>query len=267
MLSGSKPGTVACILNFLDRRPRDTIGVLEHGTSGFGDRMRGVAYLLFLAKKHRARTVLYKETDSTDPVTRKEAFPGRLTRMIDLEGLDFKEPGNDFPEETQVYVHYSNFGNPLKRYGFPEMWRVKPKDDAIKSRIRDMAAAGPYIGFHSRATDSEHARDDIEAKKKAALKALDSHASQIGTRRVYLAADSKSSRLEWQDLLASNDFDVIESGVTFNEQSLRQTDNHDMMLDFFALAGSDRIVRIVPSEFSRFAAWIGGRRLRYHDLA
>ena len=262
----TKPSTLECIAIFLDRRRRPAIHFIECGCSGFGDRLRGIAYALFLAKKHKTTKIYYSQAlEGRDEIDRSH-FPFNMTELIAIRGMDFVPFTIPIEMRTATYVHYSEAGNPLKRYGFSEMWRVEPKQPAVVRRLAGISEGGPYLAIHVRKTDGEYRFDKLNSTEESALNTLREQSKRTATRRVYIAADNAASFAGWRLRLADDGFDVIENTAAFDVATLRQTDSEDTMVDFFALARAQVLVRPVPSEFSRFAAWVGNKRLRYNDL-
>jgi hypothetical protein len=209
--------------------------------------MRGIAYLLFLARKHGATRVLYHDATSIDTVMRNKMFPTRMTDIIALDGIAFEEHPLPFPAGVRTYVHVSEAGNPLKRLGFKDMGRVRPKNEAVVARVAELAAFRPYLAFHVRGAGMTRSRLPQEEAILGSLERLGAGADAHQTRRIYL--------------------EVIDSRVRFDPANWRQTSDVDMMIDFFAMAGAAQVIRLIPSEFSRFAAWVGGKRLRYLELS
>ncbi len=262
----TKPSTLECIAIFLDRRRRPAINFIECGSSGFGDRMRGIAYALFLARKHKTSKIYYSQVIDEKNELHKAEFPFNMTDLIYIRGMDFLPLALPIELRTATYIHYSEAGNPLKRYGFSDMWRIEPKQPAVVSRLEDIAESGPYLALHIRKTDAELRSGEFNASEKSVVNALKEESGRTGTKRVYIAADNADSFASWSERLGNEGFDVIENRAAFDAAMHRQTGSEDTMVDFFALANSQALVRPVPSEFSRFAAWVGRKRLRYNDL-
>ena len=258
-----KPSTLECIAIFLDRRRRPAINFIECGSSGFGDRMRGIAYALFLARKHKTSKIYYSQAMDGDD---KSGFPFNMTDLISIQGMDFLPFAIPIELRTATYIHYAGVGNPLKRYGYPEMWRIEPKQPEVIRRLTGISEGGPYLALHIRKTDAEFRSEKFDTSERSVVNTLKKESARTGTKRVYIAADNADSFASWSETLVQEGFDVIENSAVFDASMHRQTGSDDTMVDFFALAHSQALVRPVPSEFSRFAAWIGKKRLRYNDL-
>jgi hypothetical protein len=89
---------------------------------------------------------------------------------------------------------------------------------------------------------------------------------QYQSNRLFIAADNHRSYTHWYALLHAQGYEVMGNNSEYDKESLRQTGNFDMMVDFFGLAACQRIIRVSPSEFSRFAAWVGGQQMGYRQL-
>ncbi len=263
----TKPSTLECVAIFLDRRSRPAINFIECGSSGFGDRMRGIAYALFLARKHRTSKIYYSQTVDLPEKIHESSFPFNMTDLISIRGMEFLPFSVPIELRTATYIHYSEAGNPLKRYGFSDMWRIEPRQPTVVSRLTDISSMGPYLALHIRKTDAEYRSDKFNTSDKATVERLKEESKRTGTKRVYVAADNAESFAIWSERLVNDGFDIIENRAAFDAAMNRHTDSEDTMVDFFALAHSEALVRCVPSEFSRFAAWVGRKRLRYNDLA
>lgn len=261
-----KPTTLQCIAIFADRRKRPAVNFFECGSSGFGDRMRGIAYALFLARKHRTDTINYAQVENSPDNVKKSAFPFRMTDLITIDGIRFGTFRLPVDLNAVSYIHYAQAGNPLKRYGFAELRRVRPKPESVSVRLDEIGRAGPYLSIHTRRTDAAGRALETPDSEENAFAALRKQSERSGIRRIYVAADNARSYEDWAGKLRREGYDVIENGAVFDSSRVRQTGADDMLVDFFALARSNAIVREVPSEFSRFASWVGGKRLRYADL-
>jgi len=242
----------------------------ETTDSGFGDRLRGIAYLLHLSHVHGEAEILYNDEDTVrDLEKRNREFPGRLTDLIRLDGLSFEYHPLPLPDAEVSVVYDSQIDRKKEnRRGFRHFRRLRPRDDAVASRVEEVGVDRSRIGFQVRRTDNvglsrKHFALDWERR---ALKNLRCASLREHTRKVFLAADNGRSIRRWRRILERAGYDVLTSDVVHDPDSFRQTGNFDMMVDFFCLARCRRIVRAVPSEFSRFAAWVGGRRMKYSQL-
>jgi hypothetical protein len=242
----------------------------ETSDTGFGDRLRGIAYLLHLAHAQGEREILYNdEVTVREQAVRDAAFPARMTDLIRLEGLSFEFHPLPFPAGAQVVVHDSVIDRKKQnRPGFPYMHLLRPRDEAVAERVRNLGVNRRWLGFHVRRTDnlelSKRHFDDLLERR--ALKNLGCFALRYRTRRIFLAADNGRSLARWTRILETAGYEVRTNSPYYDTSRLRQTGTFDMMVDFFALAACRRVVRAVPSEFSRFAAWAGGTRIKYSRL-
>jgi hypothetical protein len=242
----------------------------EETDTGFGDRLRGIAYLLCLAQRYEETRVLYNDDETCrNEQDRWAAFPARMTDLIRIEGLDFEYHPLPLPEGTVNVVYDSiKYLKHDSRPGFKQMRRLRPKDDAVLDRVREIGVDRTFLGLHVRRTDNlELSRKYFEDKPaRKAMRGLAWCSFRYRTKRVFLSADNATSLTQWTGVLREAGYEVASSEPGYDENRLRQTGTFEMLVDFFALASCHRIVRLVPSEFSRFAAWMGGRRLRYDEL-
>jgi hypothetical protein len=125
-----------------------------------------------------------------------------------------------------------------------------------------------WIGFHVRETDQREVSELYypTGYEERAFRNLRRSVPWLRRRRVFLASDNAASVEAWRAKLEQAGFEVRTAGSVFDSSMLRQTGAEDMLADFFALSRCRRIVRTVPSEFSRFAAWIAGQPLEYEHL-
>jgi len=242
----------------------------ETTDTGFGDRLRGVAHVLHLAKKRGETEILYNDDETVrDLGYRKQAFPGRMTDLIRIDGLSFEYHPLPLPPGGDLVV-YDSVRDRKKdnRPGFPLMKRLRPRDEAVAARVRQIGVDRSWLGFHIRRTDNQelsarHFDDELERR---ALKNLRCFALRYRTRKVFVAADNAHSLRRWSRIFRAVGYEVRTNSPDYDTGQLRQTGSFDMMVDFFALAACRRVVRAVPSEFSRFAAWAGGHRMKYSRL-
>ena len=227
--------------------------------------MRGIAYALFLARKHKTSKIYYSQAAAQLGEEGKSGFPFDMTDLISIRGMDFVPFAIPVELNCATYIHYSEAGNPLKRYGFRDMWRIEPKQPAVVSRLENITKGGPYLALHVRKTDAEFRYQESNSDQ-AIVSFFKQESQKTGISRVYVAADNAESLAEWSQKLAKEGFSIIENRAAFDPTALRQTGSYDTMVDFFALAHSEALVRPVPTEFSRFAAWVGRKRLSYNDL-
>jgi hypothetical protein len=242
----------------------------EETDTGFGDRLRGLTYLLHLAHRTGETRILYND-DETCRVKedRWAAFPARMTDLIRIEGLDFDYHPLPLPRgEVNVVYDSIRYFKRDSRPGFPHVGRLRPRDDAVLERVREIGVDRTSLGFHVRKTDNQALSrryfEDRPAKK--AMRHLAWCSFRYRTKRVFLSADNATSLVQWTGVLRDAGYEVASSEPGYHEDRLRQTGTFEMLVDFFGLASSRRVIRLVPSEFSRFAAWMTGRRLRYDDL-
>lgn len=243
---------------------------VEHCCTGFGDRLRGIAYILNLCKMHKQQTVYYNDDGPTEKQKmRWSAFPARMTDLISLNGIDFqyKEKIND---KHSIHVDYDS-GIDLKkdnRPGFKEFHRIQPVSPYVNRRIDEIGVNTQFIGFHVRETDNLtddnqyfHSKTESKARRNIAMLSM-----IYRTKKIYLASDNRNSLKTWTTKLTKLGYEVISNQPQYDDSNLRQTSCFDMMVDFFALSRCRRVCRLVPSEFSRFAAWKTGYRLKYRHL-
>jgi len=246
----------------------------ETAEGGFGDRLRGIACLLHFADKWGEHEVFYNDDSyQITPGKRFSHFPARMPDLIRIEGLSFRYHKLPMPQAGHTIVYDSTTLKKLQiRRGFRHMSRLRPRDEAVTERVRALGLNQDWIGLHIRCTDNINERNRIRngdydvGRKRLALKRIKKLARRYPARKVYIAADNYRALRYWSLLLRNAGFTVQSNTSEFDQGKLRQTSNFDMLVDFFALAACGRIVRVMPSEFSRFAAWIGGRPLRYQQL-
>lgn len=244
--------------------PNRIIHFKEYGTTGFGDRLRGISLLMFLSKFYNTKCFCYEEECSN-------AFPWSITDLIAIDGIQLI-PSEESRHNSYFLniTHNSAKGTIIKRFGYTGMKRLRPKSSLIKTKIESMSLGANCIGIHIRTTDSIHANDsDLMLKAKAGriLKAVNNISILNGCSHAYLACDSLEARDKWSDILATNtDLQIIHNSGSFDKYQLRQTSAEDMITDFFALSKCGFLLRTVPSEFSRFAAITGGLKMKYNQL-
>ncbi len=256
---------------FFPRFGLDSISITEIGSSGFGDRLRGIGTALFLVRYNRVKTLYYDDkTRALKPIDRNRHFPFNMCDLISLNGIEFREGSPPSGERCLRVCHVSNDASKMTLLGLGEFWRIEPVNGDINNRLLDLGVGKGCIGFHVRGTDAlttfrfKEGMDFVENRGVENLKAVSQF---LGTKKVFLATDSYDSQKAWIARLKNLGYEVIyNSGVNWNIGGFRETGAEDMLLDFFGLAGCGRVVRLVPSEFSRFAAWKAGRKLRYFDL-
>lgn len=246
------------------------IAFQETTDTGFGDRLRGIAWLLHLATRFSEHEILYNDDHAVrNADSRWSSFPARMTDLIRIEGVSFAYHPLPLPPAAHSVVYDSLVDHDREtRLGFPHMRRLRPRDDAVAERVRELGVDRSCLGFHVRHTDnmgtqSHHCEGHVERRSLHSIGCL---ARRHRTRRLFLAADNERSLRRWSRIFEVTGHDVRTNSPSYDEGRLRQTSTHDMLVDFFALAACRRIARAVPSEFSRFAAWAGGRRLRYEEL-
>lgn len=242
----------------------------ETTDTGFGDRLRGILYLLKLCEERGEREVLYNDDETVrDPAYRASAFPGRMTDLIRIEGLSFEYHPLPFPEGHEVVVYDSIKDRKHDtRPAWREITRLRPRDEGVAARVAEIGIDRSWLGLHMRRTDMvEHDSRKYDAGlDRRALKNLRCMALRHRTRKVFLASDNGRSLKRWRRILAGQGYEVRTSDPQYDPSQLRQTGANAMLVDFFSLMACRRIVRGTPSEFSRFAAWGTGRRLGYSDL-
>lgn len=242
----------------------------ETTDTGFGDRLRGMAHLLHLADQAGETEILYNDDVSDRPLEdRQRAFPARMTDLIRIEGLSFEYHPLPLPEAA-VRVVYDSVIDRKKdsRPGFRHMRRLGPRDDAVAARVHELGIDRSWLGFHIRRTDNlELSAKHFDAQlERRALKNIRCFSLRYRTRKVFVAADNARSLRHWTRMLRTFGYEVRSNSPEFDTSRLRQTGMGDMLVDFFALAACRRVTRAVPSEFSRFAAWVGGTRIKYSSL-
>jgi len=242
----------------------------EETDTGFGDRLRGLAYLLHLAERYDETRILYNDDETCrSKEDRWAAFPARMTDLIRIEGLDFQYHALPLPQGAVNVVYDSiKYLKHDSRPGFKQIKRLRPRDDAVLERVREIGVDRTFLGLHVRKTDNQELSrkyfQDRPARK--AMRGLRWCSFRYRTKRVFLSADNALSLSQWTRVLQDAGYEVTSSEPGYDENQLRQTGTFEMLVDFFCLASCRRIVRLVPSEFSRFAAWMTGRRLRYDKL-
>jgi hypothetical protein len=246
--------------------------------TGFGDRLRGIAFMLHTAEKIGATEVLYNDDEAADyPGYRKAAFPSRMTDLIRIKGLSFRYHPLPLPENgySIVYNSMTDWKEPSRlgrllrfHYGFQHMHRLRPLDEAVTERVSDIGVDRGWLGFHIRRTDNEDAQKRYfnEKSEYRVLQKVRRISEQYQSNRLFIAADNHRSYTHWYALLHAQGYEVMGNNSEYDQESLRQTGNFDMMVDFFGLAACQRIIRLSPSEFSRFAAWVGGQQMGYRQL-
>lgn len=229
---------------------------------------------MHLADKWGEHEVLYND-DGYEKTSfeRFNQFPARLTDLLRIEGLSFNYHTLPLPKADHNIVYDSaGLHKHQIRPGFKHMSRLRPRDEAVSDRVRVLGLDQSWLGFHIRSTDNIRG-DNVKIngdydlrRKRSALKRIKMLARRYPARKVFIAADNYPAIRYWSLALRNARFEVLSNASGFDDNKIRQTSNFDMMVDFFALAACGRIVRAMPSEFSRFAAWTGGRRLRYRQL-
>jgi len=242
----------------------------EVARSGFGDRLRGIAHLIEAAARRGETEVLYNDDGAVnDQAYRWSAFPGRMTDMIRIEGLTWRYHALPLPPSAQHVVYDSASAHVGRSHPAARQFhRIGPADPAVTARVDALDLDRSWVALHVRQTDNVALNEVFfdEDYESRALENLRTCAPRFRRRRVFLASDNAVSLADWRERLEAEGFEVRTSDPVFDTEKLRQTGLDDMLVDFFALSRCRRVVRTVPSEFSRFAAWVGGRRLRYRDL-
>ncbi len=234
----------------------------ETGMSGFGDRLRGISLALFLARFHRTNLIYYHETSGSQ-------FPYRMLDLIAIEGMNFIPHSPPFPPRTLVVWHRCGYGSSLKSLGFRHLWRIRPKDQAVTDRLEQLGISEDHIGLHIRGTDAIKRKrypDGVEAQKILLIEKLRQVRETYPGKIIFLAADSRKGIEEWSGILSKMGMQhTWNSSVSWDEEALRQSSADAMLIDFFGLSRCLKIIRLVPSEFSRFAAGIKtGKYVGYH---
>ena len=236
----------------------------EVGTTGFGDRLRGISLLMFLSRLYKVDCFYYEEKSS-------DAFPWNITDLIEIEGIRFIQ-GEDRADGSYFLKvnHNSAKGTIIKKFGYEGMKKIKPKSPVVKTKIDSMPLGAHCIGIHIRTTDSIHTNSPGHAPKDVTgrmLEAIKNLSTLNGCSHAYLACDSLEARNTWSYIITMNtDLQVIHNSASYNSYRLRQTNSDDMIIDFFALSKCGFLLRSVPSEFSRFAALTGGLKMKYNQL-
>jgi len=238
----------------------------ELGTTGFGDRLRGIAFLTFLASIYRTQKICYHEESSN-------AFPWKLSDIISIDGLEFitDRQAQRLPKLLEVN-HNCSKGTTIKRFGYKHMKRLRPRSIDVHQKLDSLMLGRNYIGIHVRTTDSTHLCEDPEKGKgissDTTLQLIQSAQQKHGYSHVYLACDSLEAREAWVSLLSKyTDLKLRwNSSAHYDSSTLRQTGAEDMLIDFFALSRCAYLIRSVPSEFSRFAGLVGGLKMQYNQL-
>lgn len=247
-----------------------SISIVEIGKTGFGDRLRGIALALFLSSHHRVDTIYYKESEQESDTCRKSAFPFKMCDLLQLKGIAFISGSPPPAERTLKILHDSAYGTKLQWFGAKHLKRLEPKETHIIDKLDAIGVDRKTVGLHIRATDAvDSTKYKLGAKSvdKSTLENLKSVASSLQTNKIFLSSDNEVSRNIWIAILIKSGFEpLFNSHVQWKKNELRQTGSDDMLIDFFGLARCSRIVRNIPSEFSRIAAWKAGNKLRYLDL-
>jgi hypothetical protein len=131
---------------------------------------------------------------------------------------------------------------------------ISPSGDGLKVLVRIPADPETHKQYFN------------EKSEYRALQNVRRLSEQYQSNRLFIAADNHRSYLHWHALLHAQGYEVKGNNPEYDQASLRQTGHFDMMVDFFGLAACRRINRVSPSEFSRFAAWVGGQRMGYRQL-
>jgi len=236
----------------------------EVGTTGFGDRLRGISLLIFLSKLYKIDCFCYEELSS-------DAFPWSITDLIEIDGIRLVQ-GKDSQDHSYFLkvIHNSAKGTIIKRLGYEGMKRLRPKSTVVKTKIDSMSLGAHCIGVHIRTTDSIHANHSGPGAKDTTermVTVINNLSTLNGYSHAYLACDSLEARNTWSDIIVANtDLQIIHNSASFDRYQLRQTSSEDMITDFFALSRCGFMLRSVPSEFSRFAALTGGLKMKYNQL-
>lgn len=238
----------------------------ELGTTGFGDRLRGIALMAFLASVYRTKQICYREQSS-------DAFPWKLTNIISLDGIRFMTDQNVRPLPKLLEVnHNCSRGTTIKRFGYKHMRRLQPSSIDIRQKINSLMLGPHFIGIHVRTTDSAHPMSDQQSgsgnSSITTLKSIQSAQQKYGLSQAYLACDCLVTREAWISLLEKHTDLKLRwnCSAQYNSSALRQTGADDMLIDFFTLSKCAYLIRSVPSEFSRFAGIVGGLKMQYNQL-
>ena len=255
----------------IPRWGKKRIAIHEVGETGLGDRLRGIAVALFLARWHRASVIDYDdESDLLNHDERWSVFPYKLHDLIDIEGIEFNSFNGD-PKKDSIHVrHYCGKGMSIKRYGFSQMKRLKPRNPAVIKRIQEIGINQQCLGFHVRGTDAIDAgryKEPVDVMIERTIGNVATCTKKLNTKKIFLAADNPRSIAEWSERLSKEGYDIsYNDGTQWNEGEFRQTGAEDMLVDFFGLGHCGMVTRFVYSEFSRYAACMTGQTLAYRDL-
>ena len=104
----------------------------EVGTTGFGDRLRGISLLMFLSRLYKVDCFYYEEKSS-------DAFTWNITDLIEIEGIRFIQ-GEDRADGSYFLKvnHNSAKGTIIKKFGYEGMKKIKPKSPVVKTKIDSM---------------------------------------------------------------------------------------------------------------------------------
>jgi hypothetical protein len=107
----------------------------EVGTTGFGDRLRGISLLIFLSKLYKIDCFCYEELSS-------DAFPWSITDLIEIDGIRLVQ-GKDSQDHSYFLkvIHNSAKGTIIKRLGYEGMKRLRPKSTVVKTKIDSLLRA------------------------------------------------------------------------------------------------------------------------------
>lgn len=235
----------------IPRLSLDGISFNETGTSGFGDRLRGISLALFLARFHRTRNIFYRETPSPH-------FPYRMVDLIRIEGFQLIPQSLPFAANTLKVEHRCAYGSSLKRWGFRYLPLMTAKDPMITQRVEQLGIGEGHFGLHIRGTDAKKRyANGVEEKQRQLIAKLEQLKLKHGDAKIFLAADSRKGIEDWSGVLEEIGFDyTFNDLVTWDEGSIRQSSASAMLVDFFGLSRCSGVLRLVPSEFSRFAQGI-----------
>lgn len=248
-----------------------SVSITEIGETGFGDRLRGIAIGLFLVRIHRVSVLYYDDqVQVRDLESKKKQFPFAMCELIRLNGVELREGSAPSGERTLKLCHDSKEISKLNVFGFKNFWRVEPSSSNISLHLDQIGVDQSCIGFHVRGTD---ALDSFRFYKgetfveERAIENLKEVSKSVESQKLFLASDSRATHEKWFRRLTELGYEVISnSNIEWKSGELRETGADDMLVDFFGLARCCRVVRLVPSEFSRYAAWKAGQNLRYLDL-
>lgn len=248
-----------------------SVSITEIGETGFGDRLRGIGIGLFLARIHRVSVLYYDEQTQTVEVgASKRQFPFDMCELIRLNGVELREGAPPASERTLSLLHNCEKISKLNLFGFNNFWRVEPRNSDIIRRLDQVGVDRSCIGFHVRGTDALDSFRFFKGEafvEQRAIENLKTMSKSCDTKKLFLASDSRATHESWFRKLTDLGYDVkANSSVDWKPGELRETGAEDMLVDFFGLARCCKVVRLVPSEFSRYAAWKAGQKLRYLDL-